>query len=91
MSKVHPLTEAVAAKLMARVNAPEAAIYEAANEAIRAVLTFEPTENAVCHGDDEIVSALNEIPPDPKFTKGMPAERCYRAMTAALLKEVEGE
>lgn len=83
MDKVHPLTEIVARAIFEaqeRGDDPNVA-------AIRAVLTFEPTADtlvAVLHSDKWAdVKGASEQRLDPADA--------YRAMTAALLKEVEGE
>ena len=100
MDKVHPLTEAVARAVVMSRNGfiskslPAEAVWLAynkeaalkdANAAIRAVLTFEPTR--------EMTQAADLFFTNQSFVNVEPAQRrkIYEAMTAALLKEAEGE
>ena len=76
MDKIHPLTEIVARRL--EQCGQNATYAQLAQEAIRAVLTFEPTES--------VISAGFIVHP---CASGV--SNAYRAMTAALLKEVEND
>lgn len=83
MADIHPLVEMVARAMLdatEKGESPEIA-------AIRAVLTFEPTDGmqiAVLYSDKWVdLKASSEQRMDPMWA--------YRAMTAALLKEVEDE
>lgn len=90
MDKVHPLTEAVARAMFARGRANDGLLYdrldsgakeqwrEMANAAIRAALTFEPTEAMIEAGTTE-----------QWRWRGASPGQTYTAMTAALMKEVE--
>lgn len=79
---IHPLTEAVARRIAEkhwdeRTGPANWFVYvDDANAAIRAVLTFEPTEKMILEGTDYM-------------GERWPPEDVYRAMTAALLREVE--
>lgn len=83
---IHPLIEEVARRLAAKHHASHVVDEEwhryitDANEAIRVVLTFEPTGDMACAGGEAQTGCIGSWG-EPKVV--------YRAMTAALLKEVE--
>ena len=70
--------------------AQEAARRKAAERVVKAVLDAiaEPSEAMFCAGDEAIVEILNAQSFLKEMDEATPAQRCWRAMIAALRKEV---